>query len=106
MLSLHGYIVTGLEISAKGIETAKEYAQNELSAPQSYNFRSIASTTSTGSSKSDSGGSVEFIQGDFFEESESFRGQFDVIYDYTVSPSPSPSPSQRAENSTIIAVAM
>jgi hypothetical protein len=34
--TLHGFDAVGLEISAKGVSTAEEYAQKELQAPQAY----------------------------------------------------------------------
>lgn len=78
MLALHGFNVTGLEISSKGVSTAREYARAELDQPQGYNFRS-------GLDKNDTQrGTVEFVQGDFFDSDSDSLGKFDVVYDYTV----------------------
>ncbi|KAK4225843.1 S-adenosyl-L-methionine-dependent methyltransferase [Podospora fimiseda] len=83
MLALHGFDVWGLEVSAKGVKTAREYAEMELERISEYNF---------GEGKGYLGGrgSVKIVQGNFFgkewekevfgEEEE--RG-FEVIYDYT-----------------------
>ena len=78
MLALHGFDAVGLEISAKGVSTAEEYAQKELQAPQAYNFGSA-------SANKFERGSVSFIQGDFFRSDCTKGEKFDVIYDYTVS---------------------
>ncbi len=87
MLALHGFDVYGLDVSQKGIETARAYAEAELREPSLYNF----ATESNGSLAESSIGSVRFIQSDFFQRdwekevaAEGFEG-FDLIYDYTVS---------------------
>ncbi|KAJ6181199.1 hypothetical protein N7519_011660 [Penicillium mononematosum] len=76
MLALHGFDAVGLEISAKGVSTAEEYAQKELQAPQAYNFGSAWTNKFER-------GSVSFIQGDFFQSDCTKGEKFDVIYDYT-----------------------
>ncbi|KAJ5837416.1 uncharacterized protein N7525_002604 [Penicillium rubens] len=76
MLALHGFDAVGLEISAKGVSTAEEYAQKEIQAPQAYNFGSA-------SANKFERGSVSFIQGDFFHSDCTKGEKFDVIYDYT-----------------------
>lgn len=88
MLALHGLDVIGLEISEKGAETARGYAQAELREPHGYNFGSDDSTPP------DSVGEVQIISGDFFKrdwEDGTTAGEgFDLIYDYTVSSSREP----------------
>ncbi|KAH8432480.1 uncharacterized protein LDX57_010117 [Aspergillus melleus] len=61
MLALHGFDVYGLDVSATGVSTAKEYARGELANPQGYNFGS----------------------GDFFKSDWEDGMKFDLIYDYT-----------------------
>lgn len=83
MLALHGLDVVGLEVSAKGAETARAYAESELKDPHDYNFGSPGSVPGDGT------GSVQVIAGDFFKrdwEASAVSGDgFDLIYDYTVS---------------------
>ena len=83
MLALHGLDVVGLEISEKGADVARAYAEAELASPHSYNFGSAESGTQ------DSAGKVQVIAGDFFKrgwEVDACVGDgFDLIYDYTVS---------------------
>jgi hypothetical protein len=91
MLALHGFDVYGLDVSARGVTLAREYAEAELARPQAYNFGSDwASTEKKGQAKGR--GKVTFIEGDFFQSGWEARIKFDLIYDYTVSPSPSLSP--------------
>lgn len=81
MLALHGFDAYGLEISATGVAEAQKYAATEMHKPQDYNFGAELSTSTAP-------GAVTFIRGDFFKAdwvSEAAGGQFDVIYDYTVS---------------------
>ena len=98
MLALHGFDVYGLEVSAKGVETAKQYAERELKEVRAYNFGGDEAREKClkGGWKS---GKVEIVQGDFFSrewEEELGKGGlqaeargeekgFDLIYDYTVS---------------------
>ncbi|MBE3041893.1 hypothetical protein IMZ48_04785 [Candidatus Bathyarchaeota archaeon] len=83
MLALHGLDVVGLELSDKGAEAARAYAQEELADPHAYNLGSPESVTQGGA------GEVRFIAGDFFkrdwEAGASVGGGFDLVYDYTVS---------------------
>lgn len=87
MLALHGFDVYGLDVSQKGIETARAYATAELEEPSPYNFAS----EDTCDLAKNSIGIVKFIQSDFFQrdwEKEVAGGDFegfDLIYDYTVS---------------------
>jgi hypothetical protein len=78
MLALHGFDAVGLELSAKGVSTADEYAQKELQEPQANNFGSAWANKFER-------GSVSIIQGDFFQSDCTKGEKFDVIYDYTVS---------------------
>lgn len=81
MLALHGFDAYGLEVSATGVAEAQKYASAEMQKPQDYNFPDGVKPLSAA-------GSVTFIKGDFFSaewESEAAEGQFDLIYDYTVS---------------------
>ncbi|OJJ87926.1 uncharacterized protein ASPGLDRAFT_164579 [Aspergillus glaucus CBS 516.65] len=75
MLALHGFDVVGLEVSATGVTVAKEYASNELSKPQEYNFGASWVDTQRGS--------VSFIEGDFFKSDWEQEKKYDLIYDYT-----------------------
>jgi hypothetical protein len=85
MLALHGFDVYGLDVSDKGVISAREYAETELARPQVYNFGSACrSAEQTGQEK----GQVTFIQGDFFKSDWEVGIQFDLIYDYTVCLSP------------------
>ncbi|KAK4237075.1 S-adenosyl-L-methionine-dependent methyltransferase [Achaetomium macrosporum] len=38
MLALHGYDAYGLEVSSTAVETAREYAAAQLTAPSEYNY--------------------------------------------------------------------
>ncbi|KAK1507831.1 thiopurine S-methyltransferase family protein [Colletotrichum costaricense] len=86
MLALHGFDVYGLEVSEKGAETARKYAETELPEPTEYNFGTPDSVPSTWP------GDIKIISGDFFKrdweehcmasDEDAFRG-FDLIYDYT-----------------------
>lgn len=83
MLALHGFDVYGLEVSAKGAQTARDYAANELANPRGFNY-------SDKSCSKTAPGTVKIIAGDFFsrewEKSLAEDGVegFDLIYDYTV----------------------
>ncbi|KAL6230519.1 hypothetical protein BDW75DRAFT_222541 [Aspergillus navahoensis] len=80
MLALHGFDVYGLDVSEKGVISAREYAETELAKPQAYNFGSACRPAEqTGQEK----GQVTFIQGDFFKSDWEVGIQFDLIYDYT-----------------------
>ncbi|KAL4767539.1 S-adenosyl-L-methionine-dependent methyltransferase [Aspergillus nidulans var. acristatus] len=82
MLALHGFDVYGLDVSARGVTLAREYAEAELARPQAYNFGSDwASTERKGQAKGR--GKVTFIEGDFFQSGWEARIKFDLIYDYT-----------------------
>lgn len=89
MLALHGFDAVGLEISDKAIDSARAYAEAELSRPSAYNF---AGEDCENRRSAGQPGTVTFVAGDFFRtdwEDTCFttrddRG-FDVIYDYTVS---------------------
>lgn len=90
MLALHGYDAYGLDVSPKGVETAREYAASQLAAPSEHNW---ANTTIQKKHSVAGRGEAKFVTGDFFandwqkdccSEGEDFRG-FDLIYDYTVS---------------------
>ncbi|KAF3902889.1 hypothetical protein AA313_de0208643 [Arthrobotrys entomopaga] len=81
MLGLHGFDAYGLEVSAKAVETAKEYANTELISPSAHHY---------GDQKADYRvGSAKFVLGDFFKKDWEINcgledGQkFDLIYDYT-----------------------
>ncbi|KAI9039787.1 thiol methyltransferase [Aspergillus affinis] len=78
MLALHGFDVYGLDVSATGVSTAKEYARRELASPQGYNFGSVSPVT-----KDDKIGQVTILQGDFFKSDWDDGMKFDLIYDYT-----------------------
>ncbi|KAI1772964.1 S-adenosyl-L-methionine-dependent methyltransferase [Hypoxylon cercidicola] len=85
MLAMHGFDVYGLDVSQKGIETARAYVAAELKEPSPYNF----ATAGNDDLSEDSVGSIKFIQSDFFQRDwekevakEGFEG-FDLIYDYT-----------------------
>jgi hypothetical protein len=91
MLALHGYDAYGLEVSPKGIETARAYATAQLAAPSEYNFSGDKDREQHSAAEQ---GQVKFVAGDFFSkdweadccaDGEDFAG-FDLIYDYTVSP--------------------
>ncbi|SPO02436.1 uncharacterized protein DNG_05109 [Cephalotrichum gorgonifer] len=81
MLALHGLDVVGLEISEKGAEVARAYAETELADPHDYNFGGAESITLGGA------GEAQVIAGDFFkrdwEAGASVGDGFDLIYDYT-----------------------
>jgi hypothetical protein len=90
MLTLHGYDAYGLEVSPKGIETARAYATAQLAAPSEYNFSGDKDREQHSAAEQ---GQVKFVAGDFFSkdweadccaDGEDFAG-FDLIYDYTVS---------------------
>lgn len=84
MLALHGFEAIGLEVSAKGAETAREYAARELKSPQAYNFQDQSAGPAANP------GSVTIIEGDFFAREwqdalvRDGVESFDLIYDYTV----------------------
>lgn len=79
MLALHGFDVYGLDVSARGVMLAREYAATELARPQAYNFGSAWV-----SAEKESQGEVTFLEGDFFQSDWEVEIQFDLIYDYTV----------------------
>ncbi|KAA8628682.1 hypothetical protein SMACR_04109 [Sordaria macrospora] len=87
MLALHGYDTYGLDVSEKAVETAREYAANELRDPSAYNFKDAS--TLTCSPERATCGTANFLVGNFFErEWESLLAtkdghKFDLIYDYT-----------------------
>lgn len=89
MLALHGYDAYGLEVSPKGVETARAYAEAQLAEPSEYNFSGDKNRDKYSAVER---GQVKFVAGDFFakdweaecrESEEEFAG-FDLIYDYTV----------------------
>lgn len=88
MLALRGYDTYGLDVSEKAVETAREYAANELRDPSAYNFKDAS--TLTCSPERATCGTANFLVGNFFErEWESLLAtkdghKFDLIYDYTV----------------------
>jgi hypothetical protein len=82
MLALHGFDVYGLEVSEKGAETARRYAQTELTSPSAYHYGEGGSEW-----EAVQRGAIEIVVGDFFHrgwESRCGGGEFDLIYDYTV----------------------
>ncbi|KAH6856021.1 S-adenosyl-L-methionine-dependent methyltransferase [Chaetomium sp. MPI-CAGE-AT-0009] len=87
MLALHGFDTVGLETAQKAVDSAKTYAEAELSRPSAYNFANEDSVSRRIASRP---GNVDFVCGDFFQrdwEASCFaacddRG-FDLIYDYT-----------------------
>lgn len=79
MLALHGFDVYGLDVSATGVSTAREYARGEMANPQEYNFGSGSSVYTQ-----DQPGDVTILQGDFFKSDWDGGLKFDLIYDYTV----------------------
>ncbi|KAJ4176549.1 hypothetical protein NW767_015411 [Fusarium falciforme] len=76
MLALHGFDVIGLELSPKGAEVARAYAESELSDPHEYNYGDPDAVLVDGP------GSVTILSGDFFDSSWA-EAKFDLIYDYT-----------------------
>lgn len=78
MLALHGFDVVGLEISSKGADAARAYAEQELAEPHDYNFGSSDAV------RPKEPGTVTIATGDFFDPSWTSE-KFDLIYDYTVS---------------------
>lgn len=89
MLALHGFDAVGLDVSQKAIDTARAYAEAELSRPSAYNF---AEGDSEKRQAPGPAGTVNFVCDDFFQrdwEAKCFAacdgGGFDLIYDYTVS---------------------
>ncbi|KAK4169857.1 putative thiol methyltransferase 2 [Cladorrhinum sp. PSN259] len=87
MLALHGFDAVGLEVSQNAIDSAKAYAETELSRPSAYNF---ADEDSRDRFAAVQPGSVNFVRGDFFQrgwETSCLAGcddqGFDLIYDYT-----------------------
>lgn len=83
MLALHGFDVIGLELSPKGAEVARAYAESELSDPHEYNYGDPDAVLVDGP------GSVTILSGDFFDSSWT-EAKFDLIYDYTVRGPPDP----------------
>ena len=80
MLAQRGFDAWGLELSAKAVDTAKEYARSIEGNSQIERIVSVNIEA----------GKVNFIQGDFFaNEWQLFLpftdGKFDLVYDYTVS---------------------
>lgn len=83
MLGIHGFEAYGLEFSANAIAVAREYARSTIT-----NGKQLASQVDM-RVNCVSGGSVQFLTGDFFERawqsSLPFEPvQFDLVYDYTV----------------------
>ncbi|KAL2145869.1 hypothetical protein VTI28DRAFT_5951 [Corynascus sepedonium] len=88
MLALHGYDAYGLEVSQKGVVTARVHAAGQLAAPSKDNF---SSASQGGQYPVSERGRVKFVVGDFFardwesdccSDDQGFAG-FDLIYDYT-----------------------
>ncbi|RHZ61550.1 uncharacterized protein CDV56_108851 [Aspergillus thermomutatus] len=77
MLALHGFDASGLEISAKAVSEAEAYAASAMSQPQAYNFGAGYQAENS------SPGSVNFMQGDFFQPDWSGDEKYDLVYDYT-----------------------
>lgn len=86
MLALHGFDAYGLDISATGVAAAEAFASKELQNPGAANFGL------NHDSKSQSRGSVKFLEGNFFapEWEKDAGGKFDIVYDYTVCSPPLP----------------
>ncbi|KAG4271813.1 hypothetical protein FPRO04_14655 [Fusarium proliferatum] len=87
MLALHDFDVYGLDVSAKGVEIARQYAVTELAEPKEYNFGEKEKFSAA------QPGTVKILVGDFFNRQwevscaqDGCEG-FDLIYDYTVFPS-------------------
>lgn len=83
MLSLRGFESYGLEFSTRAVRAAVEYARS-VTSNQLQPIEEVECPIQNAS-----GGSVKFIQGDFFEHgwqsSLPFEGRrFDLVYDYTV----------------------
>ncbi|KAL4924492.1 S-adenosyl-L-methionine-dependent methyltransferase [Aspergillus undulatus] len=88
-LALHGFDAYGLEISSAAVAEAREYAANELTAPQPCNFGKAYENENEPPAASDRG-EVQFLEGDFFSadwlegaEVDGDGDKFDLIYDYT-----------------------
>ena len=89
MLALHGFDAIGLEVSRTAVDSARAYAEVELSYPSACNFADEDDEKRRATCQP---GTVSFVCGDFFQrdwETSCFvagddRG-FDLIYDYTVS---------------------
>ncbi|RKK21513.1 hypothetical protein BFJ68_g17990 [Fusarium oxysporum] len=83
MLALHDFDVYGLDVSAKGVEIARQYAVTELAEPKEYNFGEKEKFSAA------QPGTVKILVGDFFNRQwevscaqDGCEG-FDLIYDYT-----------------------
>lgn len=89
MLAFHGFDAIGLEVSQTAVNSARAYAEVELSDPSAYNFATEDDEKRRATCQP---GTVSFVCGDFFQrewETSCFApgddGGFDLIYDYTVS---------------------
>ena len=83
MMALHGFDAYGLDVSSTAVAAAESYAASQMDSPSPDNFASPAGGAVV------SAGKATFLEGDYFsrdweERLPGQRGEFDIIYDYTV----------------------
>lgn len=82
MLAVKGFEAEGLEVSNQAVNAANAFARTQIEVG--------SPTPSNGVFHFASGGTVEFLSGNFFDtdwerhDGTKRTGQYDLIYDYTV----------------------